>query len=286
MKYLQYIKIIIPFLITANTVFGQKLPCYPLPTNQIINEIQSHEEGTALWWTGNVGWLIKSDDTLIGFDMELTMKNRIYEPPISPSQLAGELDVLFITHGHMDHFNPLTVKGLASKTNCTFVIPENCVDLIKKCGITEDRYIIAKPRVPFEIKGIQVEPIRAIHPTFLFCISKDANLQDCGYLITIGGKKFFHPGDSALLEDHLDIKNVNVLFVSPTVHNTYLKRSLILINHIEPDYVFPQHFGTYITNERNMFWTKGYPDELYMLLSNEQKKKYHKLKQGIKFIIE
>lgn len=286
MKYLCYIRIIIAFIIIESPVFGQKLPGYPLPAKQIISEIQSHKEGMAIWWTGNVGWLIKSDDTLIGFDMELTMKNRIYEPPISPLELAGELDVLFITHGHADHFNVPTVKGLASETNCIFVIPENCVDLIKKCGLTEDRYKIAKPRVPFEIKGIKVEPVRAIHPTFLFSISKDANLQDCGYLVTIGGKKIFHPGDSALLEDHLDIKNVNVLFVSPTVHNTYLKKSLILINHINPDYIFPQHFGTYITNERNMFWTKGYPDELYMLLSSEQKEKYHKMKPGDKFMIE
>ena len=123
MRYMKILKIIIPCLIITNTVPGQELPGYPLPTNQIIDEIQSHKDGTALWWTGNVGWLVKSGETLIGFDLELTMGNRIYQPPVSPAELAGELDLLFITHGHGDHFNVQTVKGIASQTNCTFVIP-------------------------------------------------------------------------------------------------------------------------------------------------------------------
>jgi hypothetical protein len=60
----------------------------------------------------------------------------------------------------------------------------------------------------------------------------------------------------------------------------YLDRSAILINTLQPDLVIPQHFGTYRQDDENMFWTKGYPDELRLLLSADLQKRYRKLAQG------
>ena len=65
----------------------------------------------------------------------------------------------------------------------------------------------------------------------------------------------------------------------------YIDRSMILINRLEPDYIFPQHFGTYRQTEENAFWTRGYPDELKQRLSRELQERYHKLQQGELFVI-
>jgi hypothetical protein len=99
------------------------------------------------------------------------------------------------------------------------------------------------------------------------------------------GKRILHPGDSLLTEEHLGVKNIDVLFVSPTVHNMYVDRSMILINTLQPAYIFPQHFGTYTQTDENAFWTRGYPDELQLRLSRELQKRYHKLSQGEMFRI-
>lgn len=37
-----------------------------LPSRQILDEIRAHSDGTAVWWTGHNGWLIKADGVLIG----------------------------------------------------------------------------------------------------------------------------------------------------------------------------------------------------------------------------
>ena len=37
----------------------------------VVEQIRSHADGTALWWMGNAGWLIKWDGTLIGIDLDL-----------------------------------------------------------------------------------------------------------------------------------------------------------------------------------------------------------------------
>ena len=191
-----------------------------------------------------------------------------------------------MTHAHGDHFNEYTSQILLEKSKCLFVMPESCLATARKLKIPEDRIVIAKPREPFEVKGIKVNPLRAIHGNANFAIYYEANLQDCGYVLTIGGKTFLQPGDSYLLEDHLFLKKVNVLFFSPTEHNMYIDRSVILINTLNPDYIFPQHHSTIAYNESNRFWAKGYPDEVRIMLSQKLKDKYHILKPGEKLIIE
>ena len=154
-----------------------------------------------------------------------------------------------------------------------------------------ERLIIPQPGRAFDIKGIHVEPIHAIHGNQEFTVLTrepdflESMARNCGYIFTVGQLKFFHPGDSVLTEEHLGLKGIDVLFVSPTVHNMYIDRSMILINRLQPAHIFPQHFGTYVETDDNSFWTHGYPDELRLRLSRDLQQRYHKLRQGEMFTI-
>jgi len=247
---------------------------------RMINEIREHKSGTAVWWIGQGSWIIKSGDLVISTDLFLENKGRITGSPITAEEIASILDVAFITHAHGDHFEESTSRILAEKSTCMFVIPENCLPVAKKIGIPEKRIVVAKPREPFELKGIKVDPLRAIHGNSNFAIYYDANFQDCGYLFTIGGKRILQPGDTYLLEDHLFLKKVDVLFFSPTEHNMYIDNSVILINALDPAYIFPQHHSTVALNDSNRFWAKGYPDEVKIRLSKQLKERYFILKTG------
>lgn len=265
------------FFIFSHAVWGQN--------GSMMNEIKAHTSGTALWWAGHNSWLIKSDSLLIATDLFLEYQNRIAPLPITAEELASELDVSFVTHAHGDHFNPYTTRILLEKSSCIFVMPESCLPIARQLNIPDSRIRVAKPREPFEVKGIKVNPIRAIHGNANFAIYYEANLQDCGYLLTMGGKNFLQPGDSYLLEDHLFLKEVDVLFFSPTEHNTYIDRSVILINTLNPAYIFPQHHSTMQATEETRFWAKGYPDEVKIRLSQPLKDRYYILKPGEKVII-
>ncbi len=248
----------------------------------MYQEILNHKKGMALWWAGHNGWIIKSGDLLVSTDILLDYDKRALPSSIKAEDLAKELDISFITHYHKDHFNRSTSKILVEKSNCLFVMPESCLDIANELGIPQDRIIIAKPREPFEIMGIQVKPLRAIHGNANFAIYSQANLQDVGYHLTIDGKTFLQPGDSYLLEDHLFLKHVDVLFFSPTEHNMYIDRSVILINTLNPDYIFPQHHSTVIVNESTRFWAKGYHHEVKLRLSQALQERYYIMKQGDK----
>ena len=246
---------------------------------KLSKEINNHSKGISVWWAGHNSWLIKSGNLLISTDLWLENGPRFSPAPITAQELT-KLDVSFVTHAHDDHFNKYTSSILLEKSNCIFVMPESCLSKARELHIPDNRIRVAKPREPFEIKGIKVNPVRAIHGNANFAIYYEANLQDCGYQITLDSTTFLQPGDSYLLEDHLFLKHVNVLFFSPTEHNTYIDRSVIMINTLNPDFIFPQHHSTIKYDASNRFWAKGYPDEVRILLSQELKDKYHILQPG------
>lgn len=254
--------------------------------NRLVDEIRAHTEGIAVWWVGHNGWLIKSDNTLIGTDLPLETKGRKAPSPITAKELAGELDISFVTHEHGDHFERETSRILTEEGDCLFVMPTSCLDAARKeVKIPEDRIRIAEPRKEFDIGDVHVEAIRAIHGNKNYAVYYEANLQDCGYVITLGGKRFYQVGDSVLLEDQLFVKNIDVLFFSPTEHNTYIEKSVLLINALEPDYIFPQHRDTFKVTPENRFWTNAYPYEVKLRLSKPLQERYHILGMGEKMII-
>ena len=266
------------FTCTIGTVCGQV-------EQRMIDAIKSHNQKIGVWWAGHNSWIIKSGDVVVATDLYLENDSRLAPAPITPEELASEIDISFVTHAHGDHFNEYTSRILLEKSSCLFVMPESCLSVARKLKIPENRIVVAKPRESFEVKGVKVAALRAIHGNANFAIYYEANLQDCGYVITIGGRTFFFFFDSYLLEDHLFLKKVNVLFFSPTEHNMYIDRSVFLINALDPDFIFPQHHSTIAVNERNRFWAKGYPDEVKIRLSQPLQDRYHILKPGDKMII-
>lgn len=162
----------------------------------MIDDIKDYRGGLALWWAGHNSWIIRSGDLVVTTDLDLENDMRLEPSPITPEEIAPEVDISFVTHAHGDHFNEYTSRVLLEKSSCVFVMPESCLPVARKLKIPDSRIVIARPRESFEVKGVKVEAIRAIHGNANFAIYYDANLQDCGYVFEVGGKRFLQPGDS------------------------------------------------------------------------------------------
>ncbi|MDA0708707.1 MAG: MBL fold metallo-hydrolase [bacterium] len=253
--------------------------------NQSLEQLLALQDQIGLCWLGNLSWLIRAQRKLIATDLDLDRPNRLHPSPIPTAEIAEVLDVHFITHEHGDHFSEATSRILSDQSDCTFVVPANCVEKAEKIGIPGHRITVARPHHPFTIEGIEVAPQRALHGHTHFTVYRRANLDD--YVFHLHNRKVFQPGDTVLLQEHLeDFGGVSVLFVSPTLHNMHLAASKTLIDTIAPDHIFPQHFGTYEPNEQNSYWTVGYPDELKASLSTELQDSFHKLEPGRVFTID
>lgn len=267
---------VLVFILSSSSTIAQN--------GRMIDDIKAHKAGLGVWWAGHNSWIIKSGDLVVTTDLYLENSLRLQPAPITPEELASEVDISFVTHAHGDHFNEYTSRILLEKSSCIFVMPESCLSVARKLNIPDSRIVIARPRESFEVKGVKVDAIRAIHGNANFAIYYEANLQDCGYVFSLAGKRFLQPGDTYLLEDHLFLKDIDVLFFSPTEHNMYIDRSVILINTLDPGYILPQHHGTiaYGENDQYRFWAKGYPDEVKLRLSQPLKERFLILKPGDK----
>jgi L-ascorbate 6-phosphate lactonase len=280
-----------PSLIRAILILVAAAGLSPAAGDKILDYLRSQRDGISVVCVGNAGWVIHANGLLIGIDLDLSTPNKLQEAPVSADVLAPQLDVAFVSHHHGDHCNVPTIRTLAERGKATLVLPRTCLKRISQLGIPQDRIIAPEPLRPFTVKGIPVEPVHAIHGNQDFTVLTrepdfaESITQNCGYVLNLGGKRLFHPGDSVLTEEHLGLKNIDVLFVSPTIHNMYTDRSMMLINRLQPAYILPQHFGTYTVTDENAFWTRGYPDELKLRLSADLQKRYHKLNQGQVFAI-
>ena len=224
----------------------------------------------SLLWQGNDGFLLWDGSRMIATDLDFALGERIAPPTVDLDELAQELDVLLITHGHEDHFSTATVRKLLEKPRCRFVIPESC--RAKAQGIEGlcERAVFAKPGERLEMDGLRVECIRALHGHIGGTVYSGASLMDCGYRFFFGGRWFYQPGDTVLLEEHLDMQ-ADVLFVSPTEHNLGIDNAVRLIRMIRPAKVVFQHHSTYHENDGNRFWTHGFVAEVLAKLTPEER---------------
>ena len=247
----------------------------------LLTQLSGAGSAVSFCWAGNAGWLISHDTHLIAIDLDL-MSERLWALSVGLDELAPRLDFLFATHAHGDHFHIPTAKYLTENGSCTLILPKSCVADAKQAGIPESRIVWVVPGQPLEpAPWLRLEPTHALHGHIGRSIYSGANFDDCGYLIAIGGKRFYHPGDSVLLEEHLEISDIDVLFVSPTEHNTHMDGSRTLIEAINPARVFAQHFGTYPVTEENAFWTTGYEEPLRMALSSKHRSRFFIPEMGV-----
>ena len=260
-----------------------------LPSTPIARQLSETVRGLSLWWTGNAGWLVQSQDTLIGFDLvlehepfleEFSMDVR-YERPIRAAQLAG-LDYSFVSHAHGDHFARATTRVLLDESRCRFVLPRSCLRVADQLGIPEERRIVATPGETLQLEELTVHPIRAIHGDRFGAVYDEANLDDAGYVIEIGGRRILHPGDSILQQRHLALKDIDVLLVSVTEHNTWIDDSALMIETLRPRLALPMHYDTYTLD---IFWTIGHPSEVRQLLPEELRARFRPVRQGERVVL-
>ena len=235
-----------------------------------------------LTWLGNDGWLIEHENHLIGIDLDLHSRIRMSPSPVPIDRIARDLGYLFITHDHGDHFNVPTCTEFAAGGDCVFFLPESCRPILAESSIPEERVRWVTPRKRYDPEPwLSFETFRALHGHKMRTVYEHANLADCGYCIEFGGKRLFQPGDTVLLSEHLSLSSIDVLFFSPTEHNTHVDDSVLLIETVKPGMAVAQHFGTYETDDANSYWTVGYPDEVKGRLGAEMAERVIVPEQGV-----
>jgi L-ascorbate metabolism protein UlaG (beta-lactamase superfamily) len=136
------------------------------------------------------------------FELELQGKKVLFDPYITPNELAKNIDIksitadfILVSHGHGDHLNDCV--SLAKQTNATVVSSFEIINWLTSQGVKHTHPMNHGGKKEFEF-GV-VKCVNAIHSSGLPDGSYGGNPM--GFVVTGSEKSFYFSGDTALTTD-------------------------------------------------------------------------------------
>ncbi len=165
------------------------------------------DDGIAIWWLGQSGYVIKYDRKIIYIDPylseSLTDKYansskphvRMISNPLKP-YLVHHADWILCTHKHSDHMDPQTLLPMMQtsvKARC--VIPASHYQHAIQMGLPKERLLCVNADQTLALDdNIQLLPIPAAHESLE--TDKEGNHLYLGYILILGRFTLYHSGDT------------------------------------------------------------------------------------------
>jgi len=184
-----------------------------------------HGDCTTVMWLGGAGFLLNIRGTILMIDPVLTTMPD--NPTISETGLelkipypiraadVPRVDFILYSHSDSDHLGKSTALIL-SALKPRFYGPPPVFERLVRNGIGCENIEICRPGDLVEIGDtVRVTVTAADHPWQLSDPAKNGKPfrpgDCCGFIIETPDARCFFPGDTRLMEEHLTIKNIDVL---------------------------------------------------------------------------
>jgi L-ascorbate 6-phosphate lactonase len=223
----------------------------------------------ALWWLGQSSFFVRGPTVTILVDPFLSdHPDRLVPPPFAAAEVVG-VDVVAITHDHLDHLDDEAVAALANASpTATFVVPEPVVERVMGLGVDGEHVVGAQPDVPVELAGVRIDPVPAAHgdepaDAYGFGFELSGGLHRyLGYVFDLDGVRLYHAGDTILydgIESRLAALRVDVALLpingrdadreaQGIVGNLDEEEAVRLAAAIGADVLVPMHYEMFAAN--------------------------------------
>jgi len=195
------------------------------------------KDGEAIVWSlGHCGFAVKTRSRLLIFDYF----SRGWRPPEKPSLANGFVDpeeikdlevMVFVSHAHGDHFDPVILSWRQSAKNITYVFGWNA----RKGERSID---LPAPRANATIKGMDVFTVNDEHD----------DVPEVAYLVRVDGLSIYHAGDYMGPVDSYKADMGYLLAKAGTVDLAFIGK-FEQAESLKPKVVFPIH----ATNREYMY---------------------------------
>jgi L-ascorbate metabolism protein UlaG (beta-lactamase superfamily) len=194
-------------------------------------------QGIKISWLGHSSFKIKNSKTIY----------------IDPFKIKAQevADIIFITHEHFDHCSKEDINKIASENT---VIVTTHMAKVKLADLKVKEILEVRPGSKFAIDDINFEAIHAYNvnkfrsPGIPFHPREDEKL---GFIITVGGVKIYHAGDTDLIPQMKKIKaDIALVPVSGTYVMT-AEEAAKAVETINPKIAIPMHYGSIAGDEED-----------------------------------
>lgn len=196
-------------------------------------------------WLGQAGLLFETNGRKIIIDPYLSDSVEKVNPKnyrrvgVDPKFLKIIPDVLILTHNHLDHTDPETLKHYLSNDGCiTVLASENAWNEVRKFGGGHN-YVSFNRGTVWTKDGIRFEAVRAEH-------SDNAAI---GVIVFAEGKSYYITGDTLYNKDVIaNIPNgIDIIFlpVNGVGNNMNMRDAAAFAEAVGAKIAVPLHFGMF-----------------------------------------
>ncbi len=171
----------------------------------------------------------------------------VYIDPWKLESNEPKADVILITHDHFDHLSPEDVQKL-SKPDTVIVATPGAAKQLKGNVRT------ARPNDSLTVAGIPVETVPAYNTNKYREPGKHFHPKEeafVGYIITLGGKRIYHMGDT---DNIPELKQVKADIALVPVSGTYVmtaQEAAQAVNEFKPGKAIPMHYDDIVGSRKD-----------------------------------
>lgn len=246
------------FLITGVTgaiALNMKIPLKDkLKAFLIDDSFFEKRDDTIITWLGMAGSLINCRGTIIFIDPLISYGasqefcetgNRLLVPLPVTADKVPKADIICYTHADSDHYSLKTASILNSRLAPTFISPGPVYESLDKEGIEKKRMIKTRDYAKYDFENVEITITPALHDWQK--VNPWKREDCCGYLIRTPDGSIWHPGDTRLIPELEEIKNVDILFFDVAAVDSHLgpRGSARLAETSGAKVMIAYHYGTF-----------------------------------------
>ncbi len=173
-----------------------------------------------IFWLGHDSFRLQGEKT-------------VYIDPWKLAPGAEKADVILVTHEHRDHCSSDDITSI-QRDDTVIVAPES---VAQKLG---GKVVVVKPGDRLSAAGIALEIVPAYNPNKQF---HPRSAGHVGYIVTLGGKRIYHSGDTDLIPEMAQIQCDIALLPVSGKYVMNAAEAAEAANTLKPALAIPMHYG-------------------------------------------
>jgi L-ascorbate metabolism protein UlaG (beta-lactamase superfamily) len=186
-----------------------------------------------LFWLGHASFYIKANGLKVFID-----------PFRISDNFKGQADLILITHAHFDHCSKDDIKRVMKK-DASIIAAKGCLDAGDYSNLT-----VAKPGFGTNFHGIGIEAVPAYNTRNERMDFHPRASEGVGYVVDVDGMRIYHAGDTDLIPEMKDLKDVYAALLPVGGKYTMTADEAIeAVRMIKPKFFVPMHYKNLLGSE-------------------------------------